>query len=110
MLEETSLQLICTSSNDIWHGNMGTRHSSREQTKMERSILNFTYRDRKTNIWIREKIKVKDVMNMLEDRSGPGQGTSAGYKVTDEHCVSPPGNPTKGKYLEEGRQDGGETN
>ena len=80
------------------------------QTKMERSILNFTYRDRKTNIWIREKIKVKDVMNMLEDRSGPGQGTLAGYKVTDEHCVSPPGNPTKGKYLEEGRQDGGETN
>ena len=25
------------------------------QTKMERSMLNITYRDRKTNIWVREK-------------------------------------------------------
>ena len=30
--------------------------------------------------------------------------------ITDGHCVSPSGNPTKGKDLEEGRQDGGETN
>ena len=32
----------------------------------------------------------------------------ARYKITDGHCVSPPGNPTKGKYLQEGRQDGGD--
>ena len=32
------------------------------QTKMERSMLNITYRARKTNIWVREKIKVPDVI------------------------------------------------
>ena len=42
-------------------------------------------------------------MNKSEGGSGHGQGTSAGYKITD-------GNPTKGKYQEEGRRDGGETN
>ena len=28
------------------------------QTKMERSMLNTTYKDRKTNIWVRERTKV----------------------------------------------------
>ena len=28
------------------------------QTKMERSMLNITYKDRKTNIWVRERTKV----------------------------------------------------
>ena len=32
------------------------------------------------------------------------------YEITDGHCVSPPGTPTKGKDFEEGWQDGGETN
>jgi len=31
MLEDTSLQLKRTSSNDIWRGNMGTHHPSKEQ-------------------------------------------------------------------------------
>ena len=42
-------------------------------------------------------------LNKSGDGSGPGQGTSAGYENTNGHCVSPPGNPTKGKDLEEGR-------
>ena len=33
--------------------------------------------------------------NEPEDGSGPGQGTSAGYEITDEHRVSQPGNTTK---------------
>ena len=44
-------------------------------------------------------------MNKSEDGNGPGQGMSAGYEITDGHCVSPPGNPTKGKDLEEDRRD-----
>ena len=32
-----------------------------------------------------------------------GQGRAAGYEITDRHCVSPPGNPMKGKDIEEGR-------
>ena len=47
---------------------------------------------------------------MSEDGSGSGQRTSAEYEITGGHCVSPPGNHTKGKDLEEGRRDGGETN
>ena len=104
-----------TSSNDTRGRNMGTHHPNKEQaiaaaqTKMERSMLNITYRDRKTNIRVREKTQVTEV-NMSEDGSRPGQGTSAGYEITDGHCVLPPGNPTKGKDLEESRRDGEVTN
>ena len=49
-------------------------------------------------------------MNKPDDRRGPGQGTSAGYEITDGPCVSPAGNTTKGKDLEEDRRNGGETN
>ena len=41
------------------------------------------------------------MLNKSEDGSGPGQGTSAGYEITDGHCVSQPGNTTNKKYLEE---------
>jgi len=49
-------------------------------------------------------------LNKSEDGSGLGQGTSAGYEITDGFCVSPPGNPMKGTDLEEDQRDGGETN
>ena len=32
------------------------------QTKMERSMLNITYKDRRTNIWVREKTKLIDII------------------------------------------------
>ena len=32
------------------------------QTKMERSMLNITYKDRRTNIWVGERTKVMDIM------------------------------------------------
>ena len=37
-------------------------------TKMERSVLNITYRDRKTNSWLREKTKVTDVIEQVRRR------------------------------------------
>jgi len=49
------------------------------------------------------------ILNKSEDRSGPGQGTPAGYEISNGQCVSPSGNHRK-KGLEEGRRDGGETN
>ena len=70
-------------------------------------MLNIAYRDRKTNIWVREKTKVADVIEQVRRRK---TGTSARYEITDGHCVSPPGNPTKGKDLEEDRRDSGERN
>ena len=32
------------------------------QTKMERSMLNITYEDRRTNIWVRERTKLVDII------------------------------------------------
>ena len=32
------------------------------QTKMERSMLNMTYKDRRTNIWVRERTKLIDII------------------------------------------------
>ena len=32
------------------------------QTKILRSMLNITYKDRRTNIWVRERTKVVDIM------------------------------------------------
>ena len=33
------------------------------QNKMERSMLNITYQDRKTNIWVSERTKVIDIIS-----------------------------------------------
>ena len=57
MPEETSLQLKRNSSNDIRRAHMGIHDPSKEQAssrtkKMERSMLNITYRDGQTNIWV----------------------------------------------------------
>ena len=38
------------------------------QKRMERRMLNITYRDRKTNIWVREKAKVTDVIEQVRRR------------------------------------------
>ena len=35
------------------------------QTKMERSMLHITYKDRRTNIWVRERTKVIDIINTV---------------------------------------------
>ena len=32
------------------------------QTKMERSMLNITYKDRRTNIWVRERTKLINII------------------------------------------------
>ena len=68
------------------------------QAKMETNMLNITYRDRKTNIWLKENTNITDVIEQVRRRKWTY--TSAGYEITDGHCVSPPGNSTKGKDLE----------
>ena len=35
------------------------------QTKMERCMLNITYKDRRTNIWVRERTKVIHIINTV---------------------------------------------
>ena len=105
---------MLTSSNDIWCGNMGTPHPSKEQASsrtykdLKEYVKHHIYRDRKINIWGREKTKVTDVTEQVRRR----KWTWAGHvnRIRDGHCVSPPGNTTKGKDPEEDRRDGGETN
>ena len=60
--EETGVQLLCAASYDIWCRDLDTDQTSTEQTcgrtyQMEISVLNITYKDRKTNIWVRERTK-----------------------------------------------------
>jgi hypothetical protein len=38
------------------------------QHNMERSILNITYKDRKTNKWVRDQTKVQDIMEIIKNR------------------------------------------
>ena len=59
------------------------------QTKMERSMLNITYKDRKTNAWVREKKKVRDIISNVRKLNSPGQGISTASKTADGPCVSP---------------------
>ncbi|KAK2161719.1 hypothetical protein NP493_1564g00004 [Ridgeia piscesae] len=45
-----------TYSAETWAMNTQAKNKlAAAQTKMDRSMLNITYRDRKTNIWVREK-------------------------------------------------------
>ena len=46
--------------------------TSRYDIKMERSMLNVTYRERKTNTWVREKTKVTDVIESVRRRNRAG--------------------------------------
>ena len=66
------LQLIATSSNDIAEtcalATQAKNKLAAAQTKMERSMLNITYRDRKTNMWEREKTKVTHVIEQVRRR------------------------------------------
>ena len=57
----------------------------------------------------KRKDKGQTWLNKSSDGSGPGQGTSPEYEITDEHCVSPHRNPAKRKDLEKDRRNGGET-
>ena len=41
---------------------------SAAQHNMERKMLNITYKERKTNNWVREKTTVMDIMKIIKNR------------------------------------------
>ena len=51
------------------------------QTKMERSMLNITYKDRRTNIWVRERKKLIDIImhGFPGSREGSPEWYPAGF-------------------------------
>ena len=73
-------------------------------------MFNITYRDRKTNIWVREKTQVTDVIEQVRRR----KWTWAGHvrKIRDNRWtldITSCKTMTR-KDLEEDRRDVGETN
>ena len=73
MLEETSLQhtriSAMTYSAETWTFITQTKNkTAAAQANMERSMLNITYRHRKTNIWVGEKTKATDVIEQVKKR------------------------------------------
>ena len=67
--EETGVQLLCAASYDIWCSWTLTKQAQNklavEQTKMEMSMLNITYKDSNTNVWVRERTKVIDIISTV---------------------------------------------
>ena len=55
---------------------------------------------------IKRKTKVTYVIGEVRRRKVPGHE----YEITDGHRVSPPGQSTNGKYLQNDRRDDGEKN
>ena len=50
---------------DIWCRDLTKQAQNKlaaAQTKMERSMLNSTYKDRRTNIWVRERTELIDII------------------------------------------------
>ena len=71
MLEEVSLQLLSamTYGVETWAFTTPAKNKlAAAQTKMDRSMSNITYQDRKTNIWVREKTMVTDVIEQVGRR------------------------------------------
>ena len=65
----TCLQLMRTSSNGIWRGNMDTHQPGKEQASSRAKMeTNVTHLDRKTNIWAREKTNITDVIEQVKRR------------------------------------------
>ena len=54
---------MCTAGAETWSlTKQAQKKLAAAQTKMERSMLNITYHDRKTNTWVRAKTGVTDVI------------------------------------------------
>ena len=70
---------------------------SAAQHNMERNILNITYKDRKTNKWVRDQTKVMDIMEIIKN-------TSAAERIIDGVYHRQFGYPQVAKEIEEGNE------
>ena len=94
--EETGVQLLCAAIYDIWCRDLDTDQTSTEQTcgrtyqhtRMERSMFNITYKDRKTNIWVRERTKVIVIIDTVREMKWSWAGHINRLKVKDDRWTS----------------------
>ena len=108
--EETSVRLLYY---DTWCRYLDTRQTSSLQHRpnMEIRMLNIIYKPgRKTNIYVRERTKVIDIIsNFRKKWSGHMQGTSTASKTTDGHRVPPFGDNSIRKDDKRDQPSDGET-
>ena len=81
------------------------------QTKMERSMLNITYKDRRTNIWVRGRTKLIDIIYTVRKMKWSWAGHI--NRLKDDRWTSRVtmalGDHTTGKYVKGDQPSGGET-
>ena len=70
-------------------------------------MLNITYKDRRANIWVRERTKVIDIISNV--RKMKWSWTEHISKTTDAPRASPLGDHMTRKYDEGDQPSGGET-
>ena len=75
------------------------------QTKMERSMLNITYKDRRPNIWVRERTKLIDIIYTVRKM----KWSWAGHITTDGPRASPLGDHMTRKDVKGDQPSCGET-
>ena len=72
MLKTKNIKSMCNTSHDIygcetWKLTKQAKNSLRiAQRAMERAMLGISVRDRKRSTWIREKTKVKDIIQVVK--------------------------------------------
>ena len=74
------------------------------QTKMERSMLNITYKDRRTNIWVRERTKLIDIIYTVRKMKWSWAGHI--NRLKDDRWTS---RVMTRKYVKGDQPSGGET-
>ena len=79
------------------------------QTKMERSMLNITYKDRRTNIWVRERTKLIDIIYTVRKMKWSWAGHINRLKDDDGSRASPLGDHMPRKHDKGDQPSGGET-
>ena len=115
VLEETGVQLplpAMTYGAETWTLTKQQQFNDNlaaTQSNMERSMLNITYKDRKTNIWVRERTKVIDIISNVRKMKWSWAGTSTASKTTDGPHVTPLGDHKTRKGDKGDQPSGGET-
>ena len=83
-LKRQSCNSLCAASYAIWTLIKQAQNKlAAAQTKTERSMLNITYKYRMTNIWVRKRTKVIDIINTVRKM----KWSSAGHinRLKDDH-------------------------
>ena len=65
------IQSMCADRHDIWMPNMGCHKGMQERLRttqriMDRVMLGITKRDRKTNVWVKKKTDIQNIITSIK--------------------------------------------